>query len=93
MLACRGLSRPWRRRPEVGPRHLGVYNRLALQMSLSERARIFLLDNVSRLRDGADGLQAVGDRAAKFRLISDGSESNGLMAQVVGLKEERKHEV
>ena len=56
-------------------------------MSLSERARVFLLDNVSRLRDGADGLQAVGDRAAKFRLMSDGRGRNGMMAQLVGLKE------
>ena len=56
-------------------------------MSLSERARVFLLDNVSRLRNGADGLRNVSDRAAKFRLMSDGQENNGLMAQLVGLKE------
>ena len=87
MLACQGLSALGVEDLKLVLGDLGVYNRLALQMSLSERARVFLLDNVSRLRGGADGLRAVGDRAAKFRLISDGRGRNGLMAQLVGLKE------
>ena len=87
MLACQGLSALGVEDLKLVLGDLGVYNRIALQMSLSERARVFLLDNVSRLRDGADGLQAVSDRAAKFRLMSDGNSSNGIMAQLVGLKE------
>ena len=87
MLACQGLSALGVEDLKLVLGDLGVYNRIALQMSLSERARVFLLDNVSRLRDGADGLQAVSDRAAKFRLMSDGNSNNGIMAQLVGLKE------
>ena len=87
MLACQGLAALGVEDLKLVLGDLGVYNRLALQMSLSERARVFLLDNVSRLRDGDDGLQAVGDRAAKFRLMSDGNGSNEIMAQLVGLKE------
>ena len=87
-LACQGLSALGVSNIKLVLGDLGVYNRLALQMSLSERARVFLLDNVSRLRSGADGLRDVSNRAAKFRLMSNGQENIGVMAQLVGLKEE-----
>ncbi len=87
-LACQGLAALGVSNIKLVLGDLGVYNRLALQMSLSERARVFLLDNVSSLRSGADGLQDVTDRASKFRLMTDGRENNGVMGQLVGLKEE-----
>ena len=86
-LACQGLSALGVSNIQLVLGDLGVYYRLALRMSLSERARVFLLDNVSRLRNGVDGLRNVSDRAAKFRLMSDCQENNGVMAQLVGLKE------
>ncbi len=86
-LACRGLAALGVSNIKLILGDLGVYNRLALQMSLSERARVFLLDNVSRLRNGADGLRDVSNRAAKYRLMPGGQEDNGVMAQLVGLKE------
>ena len=87
-LACQGLAALGVEDMKLVLGDLGVYNRLALQMSLSERARVFLLDNVSTLRDGGDGLRDVGNRAEKFRLIPDGQNPNGVMARLVGLKEE-----
>jgi len=86
-LACQGLTSLGVSNIKLVLGDLGVYNRLALQMSLSERARVFLLDNVSRLRSGADGLRDVSNRAAKFRLMSNGQENNGVMARLGGLKE------
>ena len=87
-LACQGLAALGVSSIRLVLGDLGIYNRLALRMSLSERARVFLLDNVSALRNDADGLRDVGERAAKFRLMPDGQENNGVMAQLVGLKEE-----
>ena len=92
-LACQGLATLGVENLKLVLGDLGVYNRLALRLSLSERACVFLLDNVSRLSTGADGLRDVGDRAAKFRLISDGQERNGVMAQLVGLKEEEARSI
>lgn len=86
-LACQGLSSLGVENFTLVLGDLGIYNRLAAEMSLSERARVFLLDNVSTLRQGADGLKDVSQRAEKFRLISNGSENNGITAQLVGLKE------
>ena len=87
-IACQGLSALGVSNIQLVLGDLGVYNRLALRMSLPERARVFLLDNVSRLRNGSEGLKDVSDRAARFRLLSHGQENNGVMAQLVGLKEE-----
>ncbi len=87
-LACQGLAALGVSNIKLVLGDLGIYNRLALRMSLSERARVFLLDNVSALRNGADGLQDVSNLAARFRLMPDGQENNGVMAQLVGLKEE-----
>ena len=92
-LACQGLATLGVENLKLVLGDLGVYNRLALRLSLSERARVFLLDNVSRLSAGDDGLRDVANRAAKFRLMADGQERNGVMAQLVGLKEEEARSI
>ena len=86
-LACQGLSALGVKNFTLVLGDLGIYNRIAAEMSLSERARVFLLDNVIRLRNGSDGLNDVSRRAKKFRLISNGPESNHVLAKLVGLKE------
>ncbi len=92
-IACQGLATLGVENLKLVLGDLGVYNRLALRLSLFERARVFLLDNVSRLSAGDDGLRDVTNRAAKFRLMADGQERNGVMAQLVGLKEEEARSI
>ena len=57
------------------------------QLGLSERARVFVLNNVGRLKEGAAGLKAVETQAAKFRLISDDGWQDYALEQIVGIKD------
>jgi ATP phosphoribosyltransferase regulatory subunit HisZ len=58
-LACQGLSAVGVDSFTLVLGDLGIYNRLASELALSERARVFLLDNVSKLSDGVDGFVSV----------------------------------
>ncbi len=84
VLACQGLAALGiRGGVKLTLGDLGPYNELAGRLGLSERARLFVLDNVSRLKGGAQELEAAQQRAHEFRLISKDGLSDPVLAQPV----------
>ena len=87
ILACQGLAALGVGSVRLVLGDLGIYKDMIGQLGLSERARVFVLNNVGRLKHGAEGLKAVEAQAAKFRLISDESRQDPALEQVIGMKE------
>ncbi len=49
----------------------GVYSNMLASLGLSERARLFILGSLPRLREGTGGLEAVAASARRIHLLTD----------------------
>ncbi len=92
-LASQGLSALGIGNVQLVLGDLGVYNELTGYLGLSERARVFVLSNVGQLKQGIKGLEAVQDKARKFRLLSNGSPTDSVLAQIDDLKEDQARDL
>ena len=86
-LACQGLSALGLSDCRLVLGDLGVFNQLLEEWGLSERARVFVLSHVGALREGRRGLEAVRERAQKFRLLSSGSQADPVLTEIGDLEE------
>ena len=87
ILACQGLAALGVDNVQLVLGDLGIYKDMIGQLGLSERARVFVLNNIGRLKDGPAGLKAVEAQATKFRLISDDGWQDSALEQIVGMKD------
>ena len=67
--AAQGLSQLGIKGHRLRIGHLGAVNRVLEALHLSERARVFLLGNLTNLRQGAEGQERVRKRAAELDLL------------------------
>ena len=86
-LACQGLSSLGLADSRLVLGDLGVFNQMLEEWGLSERARVFVLSHVGALREGRSGLEAVREKAQKFRLLSSGNQTDPVLADIGDLEE------
>lgn len=80
-IACRGLSEAGLRDYRLVVGHVGVLADILEELGLSDRAKVFLLGSIGRLRPGAEGVAAVRERAQELGLLGQGP-GEGTMARL-----------
>lgn len=80
-MACKGLSHLGISRHRLVVGHLGFIGALLESMGISDRARLFLLANVTPLSRGAEGLNEVRQRARGLGLLTDVNTQNDVPAE------------
>lgn len=90
-VACRGLSEAGLRDYRVVVGHVGVLSGVLEELGLSDRATIFLLGSIGRLRSGAEGVASVQERARELGLLGRRPEESNLARLAKDMSDEEIH--
>ncbi|MBI4540743.1 MAG: histidine--tRNA ligase family protein [Gemmatimonadetes bacterium] len=87
-VACRGLAEAGLREhhPVIG--HVGVLSDILEAMGLSDRASMFLLSSIGRLREGDAGVSAVKERATEVGLLGHRAGESALEELARGMSDD-----